>query len=161
MTRALSGILLLMVMTAIMLAAGPAHAFDWDGFDHLRASDVDLDQQRGGWINRSGVELSFGLEQLTVVDGEVLHHRVAGIPCAGCGIDEIQGGFLLRNDGSGTMLQEFEASGLISILQNSLDNVHIGQLTVLNIGFTGAGALGDMPLLRLIEAGMLNGLPSF
>jgi hypothetical protein len=143
-------------MTAVMLAAGPVHAFDWSDLELLRASEEELAQQRGGWIERGGVELTFGLEQFTLIDGEVLHHRSAD-----GGLDAISGGILLRSDASGMMLQEFAASGLSSILQNSLDNISIGQVTVLNIGLAGAGTLADMPMLRLIEAGLLDRLPSF
>ena len=160
MTRSQAGVQLLMVLAVMMVVASPTHALDVNSIDHLRASDAELAEQRGGWINRNGVELSFGLEQLTVVDGEVMHHRVAGDLCPGCGFDTMPTGILLRSDAEGTMLSEFAASGIISVLQNSLDNVRIGQVTVLNIGFTGAGVLDSMPMLRLIEAGRLDGLPS-
>ena len=149
-----------MVLTAIMLAAGPTHALDWNDLDHLRASDAELEQQRGGWISGSGLELSFGLEQLTVVDGELLHQRLVSSSCPGCQLDTVAGGVFLRNDATGMMLTEFAASGMLSILQNSLDNVQIGQVTVLNVGFSGGGMLGDLPVLRLLEAGVLDGLPT-
>lgn len=157
-----TGILLVTLIVAMMIpGVGQALGKNFDRLEMLRVSDGELDAQRGGWTDGDGVRLSFSLEQFTVIDGELRHHRQGVGNCADCGTGLASVGMLLRNDATGLALTEFTGgSGLLTILQNSMDNTRINHLTVLDTMIEGARMIDLMPAQRLIQAGILDAMSS-
>lgn len=147
MLRRRTAVSALVLVGAVTLGASPAPARDLASLEHLRVSEAELEQQRGGWAGRKGVEVTFGLEHLTLVDGEILQHRVmAGGEAGAAAFSGSLSGFGLA------------APEMVSLVQNSLDNVRLGQMTILDIGLSGVAPLGGVPLLRLIDAARVDGL---
>lgn len=156
-----AGLLFIYIVVAITIP-GTGHALgDFEHLEALRVDDGELDTQRGGWMDGNGVRLSFSLEQFTVIDGELRHHRQGAGACADCGTGLASVGMLLRNDASGLALTEFTGGGgLLTILQNSVDNVRINHVTVLDAMIGGMRMVDLMPAQRLIQAGVLDALPA-
>jgi len=94
------------------------------GYGHWnRASDSELDQQRGGFVLPNGVQIDFRLERITSINGMEIFNSLFQLP---------EKAFLVQN-GSLNQSPELTGLGLGSVIQNNLDNQTIKNVTEINI----------------------------
>lgn len=140
------------LVPAIALAlAGPASAQDElpAPGDPRVVPDQVLDEQRGGFLSRDGMQIDIGLEQVTHVNGEEVFRSVlrALEPLdlgAGLSVEAIGQVAALTIGGSdiGTRLTEIDAGAWITAIQNSLDNQRIEHQIIMNL------ELSNVPMVR-------------
>lgn len=153
-----TGLTFLALLAAFGSGGTTAHALDLDRLEWALVSDADLAAQRGGLISRDGLELSFGIEQLTMVNGELMQHRVLRDACdCGTGPPDPTG-MLLRTDPAGTVMQQFGSSGWVMVVQNGMDDHQISHFTILNLGIAGMGTLDTAAMQRMIDLGIVESL---
>jgi len=111
-----------------------------------------LDGCRGGFVTPSGLAISFGIERIVTLNGNVLAHSAlqfgelghltAGVPRDGAGMPLQFGRNLLGG----------------SVLQNSLDNQLIGQTTIINASVDARGALQAMHFQSTLSQALTSAL---
>ena len=109
-----------------------------------------LERMRGGFVLPSGLAISFGIERVVYVNGELVATARLSIPditkmtpVQAQGLAEMRQGMLVQvGDGNA-----FVPSGAINgvVIQNSLDNQDIRTLTTLDVG---VGTLGMFKALN-------------
>ena len=127
-------------LLALLAAALPAHAADpglpaqWRPIDPAR-----LAQMRGGFQIPGGPLLSFGIERVVFVNGELVAQVAVRIPdVAGITADQAQAlaGFqrgLVVQIGEGNHFDPAQLAGGL-VVQNTLDNQHIRTTTRIEVG---------------------------
>ena len=117
-------------------------------FDQLNEvdslDDADLEAIRGGFETRSGMQISFGIEQVTAING-VLQTRMAfSVPNVTehpAGITQEGWTSQLIQNGAGNTFALNAAdripSQVLNVVQNTLDQQVIQHLTVIDLSVTG------------------------
>lgn len=104
-----------------------------------------LDVMRGGFTLASGLQVSLGLEQLLMLNGEVIARKQLDI-----GSLSDRGGAegavaLLQNGSGNTMLSGFSAdSGAGMVIQNTLNDQQIGSRTIINASVNSSALLDTL-----------------
>lgn len=134
--------------------AQPAGADDDRVFSPQQAIDVErLDDLRGGFMTDGGLKISLGIERSVFINNELVATTLLNVPdlatlsARGATQAQLQGSpTTLIQNGPGnrvgeSVLQSF-GPGMLTIIQNSLDNQLIQGRTVINTTISGAGSLG-------------------
>ncbi|MEW5755855.1 MAG: hypothetical protein AB1810_06080 [Pseudomonadota bacterium] len=133
--------LLLMALVDIgAVSAGPTEPVALHSYQPLDESE--LAQIRGGFVTADGLEISVGVERLLYVNGEIQVQRSfdlsglggAAVPSSN-DLSTMLGGLVQRGDGNTASeeLMAMVAAGVLNLVQNSLDNQAIQNITHLNI----------------------------
>lgn len=137
------------------VAAGPDPLA---GFTQV--SDAELALQRGGFVQRDGLELTFGLEEFAMVNGAPIYRRVLHDACA-CGPGEgALSGMLYRMDPAGTTVRQLSSDGWGTVIQNSLSGQAISHFTMLDIAIGGV-TIDRTIAQRIIDSGIVDTLTRF
>ena len=138
---------------ALVAAALPGWASSGDAFfDHAIASAEELDSMRGGFtttIGGTSFEVSFGIERAIFVNGEPVAAGRLTIPQLGL----TQNG--PRNTAEARGLQSF-MPGSFTVLQNSLDNQALRQMTVINASVKALEAMAASRFGAALNQGILG-----
>jgi hypothetical protein len=112
-----------------------------------------LDDLRGGFLTDGGLRISLGIERSVLINNELVASTFLNVPdlaaLAGRGTAgaQLQGSpSTLVQNGAGnnlgqSVLQSF-GPGLLTVIQNSLDNQLIQGRTIINTTISGVGSLG-------------------
>ena len=131
-----------------------ARADDDFVFSPKRAINMQrLDELRGGFITDGGLKISLGIERSVFINNELVATTFLNVPdlaallARGAAPAQLQGSpTTLVQNGPGnslgqSVLQSF-GPGMLTILQNSLDNQLIQGRTIINTTISGVGSLG-------------------
>lgn len=122
--------------------------------------DAELALQRGGFIQRDGLEMTFSIEELALVNGAPVYRRVLHDVCA-CGpADGSLNGTLFRMDSAGTSITHVPSGAWATVIQNSLNNQAISHFTLLDIAIGGV-TVDRAVAQRMIDSGILDTLSGF
>lgn len=138
----------------------PAYAADGGGdveFDAVASlDDTALQSLRGGFLTRSGLEVTFGIERSLSLNNAVQAAATLRLSTPpGASASDVP--YTLIQSGPLNLAPAALPAGLASIIQNSLDQQKIGVTTTLNITVSNlasfrAAAMGEMLRLQLIES---------
>jgi hypothetical protein len=145
----------LLAFSLISLILGEvARADDELPFSPKQAIELQrLDELRGTFMTDNGLKISLGIERSVFVNNELVATTFLNIPdlaalsARGAAPGQLQGSpVTLVQNGPGnalgqSVLQSF-GSGLLTIVQNSLDNQLIQGRTIINTNISGVGSLG-------------------
>lgn len=161
-------------IAALLGVIFPVHAgmaeSDAFGFDAYRvASNQELSQMRGGFdLSDHGIELklSFGIERYTFLGGQLVAASTLEIPALNAGMATNVSSTLLDNtrsviqNGSGNTFtipnMQNLSSSQVTLIQNSLDNQVIGNLTFINMTVTSLQMARTLAATQAINQG-ING----
>lgn len=131
-----------------------ARADDDFVFSPKRAINMQrLDELRGGFITDGGLKISLGIERSVFINNELVATTFLNVPdlaallARGAAPAQLQGSpTTLIQNGPGnsvpqSVLQSF-GPGMLTIIQNSLDNQLIQGRTIINTTISGVGSLG-------------------
>lgn len=121
-----------------------------DAFSGRLVADAQLGEMRGGFETPSGLAVSFGIERVVHINGELVSSTVltvadlrglagSGVPVAlpvGTAVGVIQNG-----PNNGFDAGSVAAGALATVIQNSLDNQHIQTTTTINAQVNSVGLL--------------------
>ena len=123
-------------------------------FSPKRAINMQrLDSLRGGFITDGGLKISMGIERSVFINNELVATTILNVPdlaallARGAAPAQLQGSpATLVQNGPGnsvgqSVLQSF-GPGMLTIIQNSLDNQLIQGRTIINTTISGVGSLG-------------------
>lgn len=119
-----------------------------------------LDSMRGGFVLPSGLVLSFGIERLATVNGEVVAALRVNIPDLGRITTEQAQALAQINQtrvlqvGQGETVLPGGNGGLV--IQNSLDGQNIGALTTINVGVGTLGLFQDLNLASTLHDALIG-----
>ncbi len=112
-----------------------------------------LDEMRGGFITDGGLKISLGIERSVYINNELVATTFLNVPdlaalaARGAAPAQLQGSPTTSiQNGPGnnlgqSVLQSF-GPGMLTIIQNSLDNQLIQGRTIINTTISGVGSLG-------------------
>lgn len=108
-----------------------------NGFEDCKvATSNELDEMRGGFeINNGWLKMSFGLERLAFINGELVARTTLNLPSMG-------GGPTIVQNGPNNNFTPPEGLNQAMIIQNTLDNTHIGSMTIIDV------TMNSMALVR-------------
>lgn len=161
---------ILEILVAAVLAlggAGDLYAARTDsGFEDCpMLSDSELDELRGGFEVASGGSLplsfTFGIERATFVNGQLVSTTTIAIPTFPLPQNAVAASAMdfspinVIQNGSGNVfslqnLQNLPAS-VMTVIQNSLDNQVIGNLTVINASITSRDFLRSLAVQEALN----------
>lgn len=131
--------------------ADPPRSFgnEWVPVDPARLAEM-----RGGLLMPSGLSLSFGIERLVYVNGQLVASATLHIPDLARMTTEQAHALAAINEGRVVQIGEGNridpgAGGNALVIQNTLDGQAISALTTLNVG---VGTLGMLQELNSYEA---------
>ena len=123
-------------------------------FSPKRAINMQrLDELRGGFITDGGLKISLGIERSVFINNELVATTILNVPdlaalsARGAAPAQLQGSpTTLVQNGPGnslgqSVLQSFNR-GMLTVIQNSLDNQLIQGRTIINTTISGVGSLG-------------------
>ena len=153
----LSGYKIFAALTSGLFALTLTHvagAGDDLAFSPKRAINMQrLDSLRGGFITDGGLKISMGIERSVFINTELVATTILNVPdlaallARGAAPAQLQGSpATLVQNGPGnsvgqSVLQSF-GPGMLTIIQNSLDNQLIQGRTIINTTISGVGSLG-------------------
>lgn len=165
---------LLLAWTGLWLAAGDMSAMADDGIEPLlpyahalQVPDAELAELRGGFMTSDGLDIHFGLEQIVMVDGELKTRtslNLSSLQSASATPQQIDQNKVVRivqngdrNIVSPDVAEKF-STGLLNVIQNSLDTQTIQNLTVLNIGVSNLSSIPQRALGNAVDVGLASAL---
>lgn len=130
--------------------------------------DQELEQVRGGFITDNGFRIALGFEDVVKVNGVLQTHTVVEIPRIAFNPREGNGiaqafksakvtRLSLGNSSSPEQLFQSN-SGLISLIQNSLDHQNIHHGRILNIKISGIGAVSASRFHSTLKSTVIGSL---
>ena len=129
---------------------------EWTPIDPAR-----LLEMRGGLQLPSGQLLSFGIERLVYVNGELVASATLRIPDIGRITTEQAQALAAINDGTvvqvgeGNRIDAAGAGGAL-VIQNTLDGQAITALTTLDVGVSTLGTLQELNTFNALQSALLN-----
>ena len=129
-------------------------ADDFVFLSKIALSAEELDGLRGGFFDVAGFKISLGIERSVLINNELVTSTMLQIPDLGALTGRGAGAATLTGpqvsvvqNGPGNsvdpaVLQNVGPGGLLSIVQNSLNNQLIRGQTTINAMISGAGSLG-------------------
>ncbi len=129
---------------------------EWTPIDPAR-----LLEMRGGLQLPSGQLLSFGIERLVYVNGELVASAMLRIPDIGRITTEQAEALSAINDGLVVQVGEGNRIGTAGVggalvIQNTLDGQAITALTTLDIGVSTLGTLQELNTFNALQSALLN-----
>ena len=149
----------------IGLCAGAARAGGVDTEGWLALGEQRLDEVRGGFIDASGLQVSFGIERAIYLNGELVTTTrlnvadLAAISGGKAGASFSGGPGLLQN-GPGNTIDSgtLAASSLATVIQNSLDGQNIRSVTTLNATVNSLGIVKSIDLQHSVRGALTDAL---
>lgn len=132
--------------------------------------DAELAELRGGFVTPQGLSLNFSLENVVLVNGELRAHTVlqlagqgeqtpaalaASLGAAAVSDSGSSPGTGPVDPGAGTTVL---ASGLQTVIQNSLDQQNIQSIKVFNLEIANTRALQSLGLSNRIQMSVVDAL---
>jgi hypothetical protein len=161
-----------MPLAALMLASSlglAAHAGDRspasqaDGAIWMAVSDKTLDVLRGGFDAGGGLMVSFGIMRSTYINGQLVTQtslnfgRITDLtPAQAAQLNRQMATLNLVQNGPGNVVQAGAASGASggTIIQNTLNNQHIVNQTVINASSNALGMVKNLNLQDTLSDGL-------
>ena len=135
-----------------------ATPFSNDGQDFTsvqRLGDSELDVMRGGFITSNGMHIDFNLVTRTLVDNTVLQETIIDSRTL-ASIDPNSLRTIVQigeqNISSLAAVEAFQNPGVISVIQNTLNDKVIQSLNILDVNVTNVGNFNLQALVPLIDA---------
>lgn len=128
---------------------------EWVAVDLTR-----LDDMRGGFVTPSGLLLSFGLERVAYINGELVASASINIPDISKMTAEQAQALSALNDtlliqvGPGNTFQPSDMNGVV--IQNTLDDQQISTLSTLNVSVSTLGMFQDLNAYTALQSALLN-----
>ncbi|HET6782380.1 MAG TPA: hypothetical protein VFH12_00935 [Pseudoxanthomonas sp.] len=124
------------------------------GQEWVPVDPARLAEMRGGLMMPSGMVLSFGIERLVYVNGQLVASATLQIPDLGRMTADQASALAAINEGRVVQIGEGNridpgASGNALVIQNTLDGQAISALTTLNVG---VGTLGMLQEINTYDA---------
>lgn len=124
------------------------------GQEWIPVDPARLAEMRGGLMMPSGMVLSFGIERLVYVNGELVASATLQIPDLGRMTADQASALAAINEGRVVQIGEGNridpgAGGNALVIQNTLDGQAISALTTLNVG---VGTLGMLQEINTYDA---------
>jgi hypothetical protein len=127
-----------------------------DDFDFSREQAIDLqrlDELRGGFLTDGGLKITLGIERSVFINNELVTTTVLNIPdlaalsARGAAQAQLQGSptMLIQNGAGNSVGQSVLQSlvpGMLTVIQNSLDNQLVQGQTIINTTISGVGSMG-------------------
>lgn len=148
----------LVTMVVLVLSIRPSSAQEdlFNEFDKL--DDTALEGQRGGFVTESGFNVSVGLERITAINGQVIHAvkldlgdlstlTARGLSAAGLNLNPAATAIIQNGPGNtvtSDVLQNLSNGAVATVVQNSLDNQQLQNITVINTTVTGMQTFRNM-----------------
>ncbi len=137
-----------------------APAEGWVVLDEQR-----LDAVRGGFIDASGLQVSFGIERAIYLNGELVtttRLNVADLAAISGGKTgaTLTGGAGLLQNGPGNLIDSgtLSPSSLATVIQNSLDGQHIRSVTTVNATVNSLGIVKSIDLQHSVRGALTDAL---
>ena len=146
----LAGALILMGAVAFTY---PAYSTDFDGYQ--QASNKELDSMRGGFelsIDGQQVLLSLGIERLTFINGEL----ATASPVSNLNLQVLQNG---PNNNFAPPSEISLPSGAVTLIQNSLDNQVIRNVTTINATVAFNNLVGSQAIDSALDQSRVTSSP--
>jgi hypothetical protein len=139
-----------LVLLVTALACAPAPAEDLAFAERSAVSDEALSRMRGGFTATVGgatFELSFGIERVISVNGETIATTNFRVPA----LHELNGlrSVPLQSGAGNSVAAQLAAGGPLHVVQNSLDNQVLRQMTTIN------ASVRNLELYRSAQFGAL------
>lgn len=128
---------------------------EWVAIDLSR-----LAKMRGGFVTPTGLVLSFGIERVAFINGELVAAARINIPDISKMTTEQAQGLSALNDtlliqvGPGNTFQPSGMQGVV--IQNTLDGTQINTLTTLNVGVNTLGMFQDMNTYAALQSALIH-----
>ena len=140
----------------------PTPAFlDW-----VAGDNTVLEQMRGGFDLAPGLRVSFGIERLVYVNGQLVASATLQIPDLGRMTADQASALAAINEGRVVQIGEGNridagAGGNALVIQNTLDGQDITALTTLNVGVDTLGMLQELNSYDALHSALITspGLP--
>lgn len=154
------------------VVSGLQAATSMPGFeDYPVVADRELDQMRGGFETRNGalqLSFSFGIERATFLNGELVATTTLAIPTFPVAFNSLGGGATAFNpvnviqNGPGNVfalpsVRDLPTS-VLTVIQNTLDNQVIGNVTVINASVTSRDFLRSLTIQSSLNQTLFNSL---
>jgi hypothetical protein len=155
------------VLAAQLALGGTTAALEgreaWEGMPAV--ADHELDEMRGGYVDREGVRVLFGIEQAVFVDGVLqavtrlnigygLEHLAAMPPMAGADGRFADSSTQLSLAAGGDLFP----NRFLTVVQNTEDQRVIDTLTRIDTVVHGLNALRDNRTLQTLQSQMIDSL---
>jgi hypothetical protein len=134
---------------------------EWVPMDPARLADM-----RGGLLMPTGLSLSFGIERLVYVNGQLVASATLQIPDLGRMTADQANALAAINEGRVVQIGEGNridsgAGGNALVIQNTLDGQDISALTTLNVGVDTLGMLQELNSYDALHSALITspGLP--
>ena len=136
------------------------------GAEWVPVDPARLAQMRGGLSMPSGLSLSFGIERLVYVNGQLVASATLHIPDLARMTAEQAHALAAINEGRVVQIGEGNridpgAGGNALVIQNTLDGQAISALTTLNVGVDTLGMLQELNSYEALHSALITspGLP--
>ncbi len=158
--QSLATLCLLIIMLSVSLQSfaddDRENIFSYYGDSIL--SDERLSQLRGGFVTSDGVEIHVGIEKIALMNGELqswLAMDFSKIPQSSIDVSKLNNVASVVQSGAGNQmsqgLRELVDSGVLSVIQNTLDDQKIQTLTELNINVSNVNNFHLPDLGRMLD----------
>jgi hypothetical protein len=136
------------------------------GDEWVPVDPARLAEMRGGLLMPSGLSLSFGIERLVYVNGQLVASATLQIPDLGRMTADQANALAAINEGRVVQIGEGNridsgAGGNALVIQNTLDGQDISALTTLNVGVDTLGMLQELNSYDALHGALITspGLP--
>lgn len=136
------------------------------GDEWVPVDPVRLAEMRGGLLMPSGLSLSFGIERLVYVNGQLVASATLQIPDLGRMTADQANALAAINEGRVVQIGEGNridsgADGNALVIQNTLDGQDISALTTLDVGVDTLGMLQELNSYDALHSALITspGLP--
>jgi len=127
--------------------------------------EQQLDAVRGGFIDASGLQVSFGIERAVYLNGELVtttRLNVADLAAISGGKAgaTLTGGAALLQNGPGNLIDSgtVSPSSLATVIQNSLNGQHIRSVTTVNATVNSLGIVKSIDLQHSVRGALTDAL---
>jgi len=134
------------------------------GFTSAAMPVDELEQLRGGFTNREGIALNFGLDRIVKIDGVVEYQTQLELSLgpAGLALNMPREGALIQlgnnNQIPTNFIQSLANPSMTTVIQNNLDNRHIENIKQLDLELSNLGNLSTTGVRSLMLPAILQTL---
>lgn len=149
---------MLMVVTSMELFADDRMQDYFSPYEDVVLSEDDLSQLRGGFVTSDGLEINIGIEKIALMNGELqswLAMDLSQVSQSSANVNSLNDVANVIQSGSGNGISQdlmpLIDSGVLSVIQNTLDGQEIKTLTELNINVSNVNNFNLPNLGRLLD----------
>lgn len=161
----------LCALASLSIAASLAHAQDSVAVGSARwpvaVSNHRLDVTRGGFDVGNGLLVSFGIERVVYINGNLVSSSSAYVsdvgrmtPDQAGALAAATGAVRIAQSGAGLSIDPaaFDHATAATVIQNSLDNQDIRSLTTINAAVNSQAAFRSLGLQEALQTGLVGSL---